>query len=215
MLDITVDGLAENTTWPGEPMIVDVTVMHPSFGAKEAAPMPVDAGSVSLEVTDMSDQPAAWPFQHTPAALTVDHARIGRLTFVLDPTQTAQFAAGSYTVRARGGNTMSAPAFVDVTSRPPSLSHADELQQAERLAFFRVAAGDTAGAVTAADDLVNRQPRSAEAHALRAMMLETANRKIDALTAWNQAVALAPKGSEPVRRLYTRARHDLFREVVR
>ena len=203
-LGLDVNGQAEAVVAKGWPLLIR-TVVIPA--GSDPVAIGVGSGawtqSLRLAVTDQNGLPQNWPVQlASPAtpSLALSGIQTGEAVWLVAPADTTAIPAGLYnlsvtldtSVSARSGtwsgSAQSNGATVQLGAEPATLSAEDEASKDQALAAYSRLRGDSAGAQSALNTLMSRQPDVLEAYTENADLLAASGDYADALTLSEQAL---------------------------
>jgi hypothetical protein len=211
-LSLSANARTTGQSFQGWALIFDLALFHPQIFSTnvQVTPLLINeqsgswANTIQLVVTDANGLQQNWPVQlaMTPAgSLSLDATTIGRLAWVVAPSDTAAIAAGTYHVVAQlntsasagtiGWNGMnnSSSVSLQITSPPAPLSTDQQEQQAELLARYDHLLGNDTQAVADLNAFLSGNPNNFGALAFVGNLLEQTGQTANALAAYDQALA--------------------------
>lgn len=222
IVSVSVNDSRVSEIYRGMPMLVCVTVMHPSAFDSNAPPIllasPSGAWNLSLsvEVRDGQDVLQAWPFQTSliPSnTISLDGMRFARIDQWLSPLQTSLLSTGQYYINvtlnttnvtlpgAWRGLVESVPAEVTIADEPTPLSQAQTENKYSQLALYELFLSNGQAALVHINQLLALYPTNITGLRIKSMALDTLNRRGEAYVAVDQALAQAyarnPNRQEP------------------
>lgn len=211
-LSLSANARTTTQSFQGWALIFDLTLFHPQIFSTsvQVTPLLINgqngswANTIQLIVTDANGLQQNWPVQlaTTPSgSLNLDATTVGRLTWVVAPSDTAAIAAGTYRVVAQLNTTASAGTIgwnginnspsvsLQISSPPAPLSADQQEQQAELLARYDHLLGNDAQAVADLNAFLSGNPNNIGALAFLGNLLEQTGQTANALAAYDQALA--------------------------
>lgn len=212
IFSVSANGMNSVQAYQGWALLLDGTIYHPNLYSMSSLVTPLFinaqngswANTIQLVVTDSTGATQNWPIQLAGiplGSLSLDAANIGRLAWIVSPSDTAAIAAGTYEVTGILNTTASAgttgwsgtrksnQVSVQITAPPVSPTAQQQEQQAELLAYSDLFMGNTSQALVDVNILLAQQPTAFGALALKGNLLEQMGDAVDALSAYDQAVA--------------------------
>ena len=234
----------EVDTYPGWPVLVELSVRHPQLYATQEKVEPLVIASrgdswaqaVTLTVKDAKDAIVNFSFKPVPlsgATLTLDAEKTGAASWWLAGEDAVGIPEGDYKLTATidtsdvnkagmwKGKVVSEPVVLHFKKEPSPLS--DELAEEKQLLLSACAQGlgDDAKAGQYLDALLKAQPESIQGVAMKAGWLERAGDKAGAKEAYEKAIALFGRKhphAEPPPELwqnYNRLIHEMLEKTIR
>jgi hypothetical protein len=159
---VSVNGAASISLNRGWPMLLRLGVRHLGLLQPPVQPIPLAAtdgaspwtNAVHLQLLDANNNTASITFTPAgdtpPSQVILDAQTIASALWTVAPDQTAQLAAGAYTLAAaidwNGGRILAAPVRIDVQDPPDPPDPRQESRRVRLLANFALWNGDSAGA---------------------------------------------------------------------
>lgn len=219
-----VNGQSQLTAFQGWPLIVNLSVVHPSLWDFSEQSTPILIASTSGRwadalrpmVSDISGNHQSWPLQLvavSPGSLTLDGTTAGRLAWTLSPSFTASLTPGTYlisgvlnttplaTTTAWKGIATSSPAVVTVGPEPSPLTSSQLEQKYISLADYHYLIGNSIQATADLNALEQQLPASIAAASAKAQLLELTGQTAAAIHAYDKALGMVfqqhPNAPEP------------------
>jgi len=212
IFSLSANGLTSAQAYQGWALLFDAELCHPNLysTSTNVATLPINpqngtwANAIQLVVMDSTGATQNWPIQLASTAsgsLSLDATNVGRLAWVVAPSDTAAIGAGVYRVVGILNTTTSAgttgwngirqsnPVSIQVSAPPGSPSASQQVQQAELLANYHVLVGNISQALADVNNLLTQQPNAVGVLALEGNLLEQMGDTAGALAAYDQAVA--------------------------
>jgi len=234
----------EVATYPGWPVLVELSVGHPQLYSTQEKVEPLVVASrgdswvqaVTLTVKDAKDAIVNFSFKPVPlggATLTLDAEKTGDMSWWLAGEDAVGIPEGDYKLAATidtsdvnkagiwKGKVVSEPVVLHFKKEPSPLS--DELAEEKQLLLSACAQGlgDEAKAGQYLDALLKAQPESIQGVAMKAGWLERAGDKAGAKKAYEKALAIFSRkhpDAEPPRELwhhYNRLVDEMLEKAIR
>ncbi len=203
-LGLDVNGQSEAVVAKGWPLLIR-TVVIPAGSDPVVIGLGTGAWTQALRltVTDQNGSAQNWPVQlvapPTPS-LALSGIQTGEAVWLVAPADTSGIPAGLYNLSVTLDTTTSAKAgtwsggaqsngaTVQLGAEPATLSAEDEASKDLALAAYSRLRGDSAGAESALNTLMTRQPDVLEAYSEKADLLAARGAYSDALTLSEQAL---------------------------
>ena len=228
---LSARSIDSNQAVQGWALILEGTFCHPQVYSRSVnvSPLLINpmngswSNTVHLVVTDSTGATHTWPIHlaTVPSGpIALDAINVGRLIWVVAPSDTEAIAPGTYVVQGTLDTTASAGSagwsgttnsnIVSLQVAPPLAAETSDQQerQYELLAEYDQLVGNDVQALNNINTLLAQQPNSVGGLAWKGTVLEALGQTADALAAYDQAVATAvainpnPQ-SEPLETLLT------------
>jgi hypothetical protein len=212
------NGYSQLSSAKGWPLIFTFDLSHPQEGLTNgnAAPISVNSSSgnwadtIRIVVHDSSGNVQSWPLQlfnsasATAGPLTITGNLGGRLTWTINPTNSAQLPEGVYelvgifdnsgsaNLTGFHGSLVSNPVSLTIISEPATLSANDAKQKALSFTLYDALLGNQAAALNDLAGYLATQPQDVGALTLQGDMLAEQGQYASALTSFTQALAVSP-----------------------
>jgi hypothetical protein len=211
---LSARSIDSNQAVEGWPLILQGTFCHPQVYSRSVNVSPLLINSmngswsntVHLVVTDSSGATQSWPIQLVTipsGPIVLDAINVGRLFWVVAPSNTEAIAPGTYMVQGTLDTTASAGSsgwsgttnsnIVSLQVAPPLATETSDQQerQYELLAEYDQLVGNDVQALNDINTLLAQQPNSVGGLAWKGTILEQTGQTAGALAAYDQAVATA------------------------
>jgi MBG domain-containing protein len=211
IFSFSANGLTSAQAYQGWALLLDAEVSHPNLYSTSTIVTPLLinpqngswANTIHLVVTDSTGATLSWPIQLATipsGSLSLDATKVGRLAWVVAPSDTAAIAAGSYHVvgilntstsagtTGWNGTRQSNPVSIQVASPPSSPSAQQQEQQVEILARYHLLVGNASQALQDVNALLAQQPNAVGALELQGDILAQTGQTTDALAAYDSVV---------------------------
>jgi hypothetical protein len=210
IFSVSANGMTSAQAYQGWALLLDAELSHPNLYSTSTLVTPLLinpqngswANTIQLVVTDTSGATRNWPIQlaTTPSgSLGLDATSVGRLAWVVAPSDTAAIAPGTYSVNGILNTTASAgvtgwngtqnsnPVSIQVASAPASQTAQQQEQQFEMLASYHRLVGEASQALVDVNNLLAQQPTSVGGLALQGDLLDQMGQTANALASYDQA----------------------------
>jgi hypothetical protein len=208
-VSICVNGVAQAKIFPGMPLLVSVSLVHPQFSRTDAAPIVIASAqgawtnALHIEIVDASGASQQWAFNTriSPGPIiTLDGSRYARFDQWLTPEQTINLSTGLYSVTVKldtigstleaawKGTVEPAPATVEILAEPAVLSEEDAEEKYSQLAEYELFQNNAAKALQHIDQLLSGFSTNLGGMKIKATALNALGRAAEAHSVSTQAI---------------------------
>src|SRR4051812_49185457 len=206
---ISANNSGDAQIFRGMPLLVTVTIMSPTVGSADAAPLVIAAtqgawtNSVRMEILDAMGVSQAWPFNTriTPGpTITLNNVQSAGISRWLTPEQTFNLSTGTYSLAATldtiaatlngawKGVVEATPANLTILDEPATLTEAQAENKYSELARYDLFRGDVAGGLDRINTLLAGYPTNLGGLRLKAEALKTAGKMAEAFEITTRAI---------------------------
>ncbi len=237
-LSLSANGRARTQLRSGQPLILELSVMHPQMveahEGEERHPVVLPALDeswakvVRVALYNSSGEAVDVAFTlHTPPdqRLVLNPAEQAEAAWSLSPEQTAALPEGQYVVRATldtstialgdewNGTLDAGEVPVDLKAMPAEPTTGERAEHLRLLAEYAALRNALDEALQRAEEWINLQPENAPAHAMKAELLERAGRTGEAFQFYGQAIAIS-EAQEQAADMHVREQHGTLNQRI-
>ncbi|QOY89543.1 bacterial transcriptional activator domain-containing protein [Paludibaculum fermentans] len=237
-LSLSANGRARTQLRSGQPLILELSVMHPQMveplEGEERQPVVLPAldeswaKAVRVALYNSTGEAVDVAFTlHTPPEqrLVLNPAEQAEAAWSLSPEQTAALPEGAYVVRATldtstialgdewNGTLEAGEVPVDLRAMPAEPTSSERAEHLRLLAEYAALRNALDEAIAHTEDWIRLQPENAQAHGMKAELLERAGRTGEAFQFYGQAIAIS-EAQQQAAEMHAREQHGVLNQRI-
>lgn len=237
-LSLSVNGRVRTKLRASQPLIVQLSVMHPQMLENQEGEQPhpvvlpaLDeswAKAVRIVLYNSNGEAVDVAFAlHTPLEqrLVLNPAEQAEAAWTLSPEQTAALPEGPYLLRATldtstialgdewNGSLDAGEVNIELKAMPAEPTVAERAEDLRLLAEYAALRNALDEAIVHSEDWIRQQPENAQAHGIKAELLERAGRTGAAFQYYGQAIAIS-EAQEQAAEMHRREQHGVLNQRI-